>query len=551
MAAPKPLTFAISLSVLNHLGRHLYRSFATVLGEAVSNSWDADARNVRIEVDRSKRSLVIVDDGHGMSAKDLQEKFLRIGYSKRKRGRHKTRRGRPYIGRKGIGKLALLSCAKRITVVSKTLTGKLVGGVIDNAGLDKAITDDLQPQEYALKPFDRKALEKHTRSLRQGTVIHFEAINEGVTNSVEHLRKVIALYFRFSLVDRSFRIYLNGTQVSFRDLDQLADNTEFLWKIGDANDPFVSNLEKIFRKSPEGHHVGRIRLAGIHGFLASVKKPKDLSIMATDERVSIDLFVNGRLRERGITKHVPTAQIPESYLYGQVHFDGLNDKADRFTSSREGVVANDPKYEKFLKKFRKILLRVVGEWDEWRRKHRKEGDAENPKVSKKERASVSLFNEIISEYGAKSRTKAGKEADRWFDELSTDASYNFQSYGECFVSENMIRKLIKKKGTPLSSEARAEIEKWKKAEVDSKNRGNISIDIRKGGGDLSYLGMSHLANLVDKKDPNKEACLARDANEFKPMRDAVAHTARLTDLAKARLSTVRANIKARVSTLLK
>ena len=35
-------TFNISLSVLNHLGRNLYRNFITVLGEAISNSWDAD-----------------------------------------------------------------------------------------------------------------------------------------------------------------------------------------------------------------------------------------------------------------------------------------------------------------------------------------------------------------------------------------------------------------------------------------------------------------------------------------------------------------------------
>ena len=46
--------FEISLSVLNHLGRNLYRSFATVLGEAVSNAWDADAKNVWIYIDRKK-----------------------------------------------------------------------------------------------------------------------------------------------------------------------------------------------------------------------------------------------------------------------------------------------------------------------------------------------------------------------------------------------------------------------------------------------------------------------------------------------------------------
>jgi hypothetical protein len=60
-------TVLISLSVLNHLGRNLYRSFATVLGEAISNSWDADAKNVWICVDR-KRSFLIEDDGIGMTA---------------------------------------------------------------------------------------------------------------------------------------------------------------------------------------------------------------------------------------------------------------------------------------------------------------------------------------------------------------------------------------------------------------------------------------------------------------------------------------------------
>src|SRR5258706_13842806 len=93
-------TFEISLSVLNHLGRHLYRSFATVLGEAISNSWDADAKNVRIYIDRTANSLLIVDDGTGMTADDFQNKFLKIGYSKRKGGKRTSQRGRPFIGRK-------------------------------------------------------------------------------------------------------------------------------------------------------------------------------------------------------------------------------------------------------------------------------------------------------------------------------------------------------------------------------------------------------------------------------------------------------------------
>jgi hypothetical protein len=61
--------------------------------------------------------------------------------------------------------------------------------------------------------------------------------------------------------------------------------------------------------------------------------------------------------------------------------------------------------------------------------------------------------------------------------------------------------------------------------------------------------MDGLANLVDKGDQTK-ACLSRDANEYKPVRDAIAHTALLSDVAKNKLSSVYENIKGRLRILL-
>jgi hypothetical protein len=95
MADEMKFTFEISLSVLNHLGRNLYRSFITILGEAVSNSWDADADNVWIYINRDENYLIIKDDGIGMTADDFQNKFLKIGYTKRKYGETKSAKGRP------------------------------------------------------------------------------------------------------------------------------------------------------------------------------------------------------------------------------------------------------------------------------------------------------------------------------------------------------------------------------------------------------------------------------------------------------------------------
>lgn len=544
-------TFEISLSVLNHLGRSLYRSFATVLGEAISNSWDADARNVEIYVDRNEHSFFIKDDGVGMTARDFQKKFLKIGYSKRKDGTKLSPAGRPFIGRKGIGKLALLSCADKISVISKVKGGKYIGGVIDNSGLDQAITQDLTPQEYPLQNWKVSTFAKYTRRHRHGTIIHFENVKEGIRSSFHLLTKIIALYFRFALLDPSFNIFLNGKKITHKDLKDLADRTEFLWRIGDPDDPYVEMVQSRFSKNSEDHETRKLKVAGVTGFVASVEKPRDLKIMTTEERVGIDLFVNGRIRERDILKHIPTARVAESYLYGQIHFNDLDDEAtDRFTSSREGIVADDPKYEKFLGNFRKTILKVVEDWDKWRIKHREEGDPDNERLSKKERASLGLYGAVAKEYApSKGSTNRGKVGG-WVGDLSDDAAFNFESYADCFVSENLLRKFIKEKKLPLSKEAKAEAKRWREREEASKGKGNISIDIRREPNDRSYLSMDDLANLVDKRDPAREACLPRDANEYKPIRDAVAHTALLTVAAKTKLSTVRENIKGRVRTIL-
>jgi len=551
MATRPAFTFEISLSVLNHLGRHLYRSFGTVLGEAISNAWDADARNVWIYCDKNGRGFTIKDDGEGMSAADFQDKFLRIGYSKRKGGRRRSARRRPFIGRKGIGKLALLSCADRITVISKQLRAEYVGGVIDNSSLDEAITQDLTPERYSLERANLAALRKYTTKHAKGTIIRFEGLKDGVSQTFAFLGKTIALYFRFSLIDPGFRIHLNGELITHAHLKDLAEKTQFIWKIGRCEDPYLNDLEKRFNREKGEHEIKRLSLAGARGFVASVTKPADLKIRTTEERVGIDLFVNGRLRERDLIKHVPTARIVESYLYGQIHFDELDDQVDRFTSSREGIVADDEKFKSFMEDFRTLLLGIVNDWDAWRLKHREGGDPDNSRKSKTERASLSLFHEVTKSFEPSESSPKADQVDGWVEALADDATFNFASYAECFVSENLIRTYIADRAIALSPEALSEAAKFRKKEEASKQKGNVSIKVRRDDGDLSYLAMDDLAYLVDRpKDRNKDASLARDAETFKPMRDAVAHTALLTDQAKKKLTGVRENIKGRVSALL-
>lgn len=547
-------TFNISLAVLNSLGRNLYRNFITILGEAISNSWDADADNVKIIINREKSEMLVIDDGDGMSASDFSGKFLRIGYSKRANGPN-SRKGRPYIGRKGIGKLALISCADCIIIVTKKAGEPATGGVIDNGELDEAIQDDKDHESYklgALSSEDMKLLD----GMEHGTIIKFVNLKGGIVNTLENIRKVIALYFRFSLVDESFKIYVNGNEINLGDIKDLTDRTQFLWSINNSRDSFIYTLSAL-AVCTEDVNINK----NISGFIASVEKPKDLNILGTGEKVGIDLFVNGRLRERDILKHIQSARIPESYMYGQIHYNDLDgDDIDRFTSSREGIVSDDALFLELLEDIKPVIRSIIDQWDKWRIGIKQDGDNDNPRFSQKERASKKLYNETVNEYKPDLPDNSGpiKRIKKWINELEGDAIFNLQSYTECFISENLVRRLIEHKAIIIdgSSEAKKkaaiEIKKWRDREKKDKRIGNIAIDIRSRDDDLFYLDLAHLASVADpsRSGDGYPDYLTNDEKAFTPIRNAVMHTSRLTQDAKSRLTTVYDNIKAKIKNLL-
>lgn len=537
--------FEISLSVLNHLGRNLYRNFITVLGEAISNSWDADANNVWINIDRENNNFIIKDDGVGMSAEDFQKKFLKVGYSKRNKGQiMQSPAGRPFIGAKGIGKLALLSCADTISITSKTSSTEYISGAIDNSGLDQAIEHDMTPDEYPLENVDFEIFSTHTEEHHHGTIIHFKNTKENIRNTIPYLKKLVALYFRFSLIDENFNIYINDELVTLDDISDLSQSTEFVWNINSIEDPFLNTLVNL-----GSDPIQVTDDLEISGFIATVIKPAKLKISGTDERVGIDLFVNGRLREKDLLKHIPSARIPESYMYGQIHFDELDsDGEDRFTSSREGVIESDEKYQSLLERLKTTLIpKIMNEWDELRLSRDEEGDEENPRKTKKERKARDLYNISAQDYKAEENEKTN----RWIKELSPDAEFNIPSYVDCYLSENLVRKYINEQQIPLTNPAQTEVDQWKQREQDRKAEANISFDIRIDNDDLNYLGMDFLAKVIEGNGNQQNTnSLVRDATEYKPMRNAVGHTSLLTEQAKDRLRLVYENIKGRVKTLL-
>ena len=542
--------FEISLSVLNHLGRNLYRNFVTVLGEAISNSWDACAENVWIDIDRDNDRFSIKDDGYGMSSEDFQEKFLRIGYSKRKVfGDNSSSCGRPYIGAKGIGKLALLSCAQRVSIFSKTSGTDYVGGVIDNSGLDKAITQDLTPDNYPLEALDYDLIKKLREGHNSGTIIVFDNSIEQLRNSDTYIKKLIAMSFKFSLLDPKFTIHVNGDPVTISDLEDLSKNTQLLWKINNYSDGYTDSLKNL------EYNVQKLSSKlSISGFVATVYKPRDLKISSTDERATIDLFVNGRIREKNILRHIPTQRIVESYLYGQIHFDIMDSQGkDPFTSAREGVVEDNKEFKSLLDELkRQIIPKITDDWDKFRLELRQSGDEENTaRKSKKDRKALDLYSTAKAEYKPEKGSAQFDQVNQWINELTPDAEFNISAYVDCFLSENLVRKYMTEQKVALTQPAQNEVTEWRDREKVRKGEANISFLIRKDNDDLSYLGMDYLVKCIEGNSlPPKEASLLKDAISYKPVRNAVGHTGLLSTNAKTHLSMTFENIKSRLRNLL-
>lgn len=551
MKAPKRMNkfkFEISLSVLNHLGRNLYRNFITVLGEAISNAWDADAKNVWIEIDRDSSIFSIKDDGVGMSADDFQSKFLKIGYSKRASGKMKTPKKRPFIGAKGIGKLALLSCAKRISVFTRKKGNDYVGGIIDNSGLDLAIKSDMTPEKYPLEDLNFTLIANLSKDHERGTILVFEDTKEQIRNSIAHIKKMLALSFRFTLIDKTFSIFVNGEKISISDLQDVLDATEFVWQINKYDDDFVDGMSHLKSK-----RLSLTTALDIRGFIATVEKPRNLKITGAEERATIDLFVNGRLREKNILRHIPTQRLLENYVYGQIHFDAMDTLArDPFTSSREGVVEDDENFQSLLDYLKRHALpHILDKWDKLRLDRGEEGDEENKRKSRKERKARDLYSAAREEYETDDDSETKDKVDGWLTSLRDDAEFNLTSYVDCFLSENLVRKYIEVKQIQLKPNIVAAAKKWRDGESLKKGKANLSFKIRKSDDDIAYLGMDDLAFTAEgKKDSGGKQSLWTDAVAFAPVRNVIGHTALLTDNGKTHLTLTHENIKARVKTLI-
>ncbi|ABA76362.1 ATP-binding protein [Pseudomonas fluorescens] len=154
------LPFEIAARLPIQLGRQSISSSMVAISELIKNSYDADSKKVKLTFTNSKDnlpSLIIEDDGEGMSYEDVKENWLIIGTS------HKTHQDisekyRVYTGAKGLGRLGADRLCKTLVLQTKQES--------DQAALELQI--EWEAYENAEKPLSqiKHKLYKHTSQIQ-------------------------------------------------------------------------------------------------------------------------------------------------------------------------------------------------------------------------------------------------------------------------------------------------------------------------------------------------------------------------------------------------
>ncbi len=109
----RTIPVTVDKSHLVTIGEKLYTEKSSFVRELVNNAFDADATEVRVEIEEMR--VIIRDNGSGMNENGLEQYFT-IGSSFKKTADTSAVFGRKRIGEFGIGKFAALAACSRFEI---------------------------------------------------------------------------------------------------------------------------------------------------------------------------------------------------------------------------------------------------------------------------------------------------------------------------------------------------------------------------------------------------------------------------------------------------
>lgn len=342
------LTLRFDPLTIEHLGLKMYSRLPAALAELIANAYDADAKNIILDLsdeEPDKMSIVIKDDGDGMSFQRVQDDFLVIGRKRREYDSGRvTALGRKITGKKGVGKLALFGIGKTIRIITCS-------------------RDDISATEFVLdweQILQSTGGEYHpicnttSKPFNHGTVIELSNLSRISKFRVHETAVALAKLFNFYDSNNiEVKITHNGDDNNAEILSQKMQfeniNRQFEWKIHDLADVVKASCEYKM---------------DLTGEVMSSTKP------ISPELRGIALYANGRLVNMPSFFGVSEARYAFSYLTGWINADFLDEDDgddDIISTDRQSINWDSDRVCKLREYLQAIIRYVATDWSKKRK----------------------------------------------------------------------------------------------------------------------------------------------------------------------------------------
>ena len=338
----KMLEMKFDPNVITHLGIQMYSTLPPVISELISNAYDADATEVKIYLNDKdqEKSIIIEDNGHGMSFDEINDKFLLIGRNRRKDDQSdKSKSGKRWvIGKKGIGKLAFFGIATQVEI--STIQNYLKTTFLLN-------WDDIQSQRANTGIYHPKILESDI-SIKQksGTTIKLTKIKRKTGFSAQDLALSLSKAFHvFDEEDFQVNIFHN------QQTDPLLISNSLRYQDFDCFVKWEAPWVEINLTSEEKDKYEEY-LKKITGCLIASKERT-----IPEKMRGIALFSRGKLVNEYAFYGLSATSFGYSYLTGWLNVDFIEDFSEDVISTNRRSLNWETDETKLLEELLQILIK--------------------------------------------------------------------------------------------------------------------------------------------------------------------------------------------------
>lgn len=187
--------FKISSSLKDLIGKDLITNDNVAIFELVKNSYDAYA--TKVEITFNEDSIIIADNGKGMTYDDLINKWLFLGYSAKKNGtedsesdKQKSYRdniNRHYAGAKGIGRFSCDRLGKKLELKTKNESSSKAEKLLINwTDFEKDQSEEFM--DVAVQYESLLNIPQFPENKKTGTILTITGLHEGEWNREKILK---------------------------------------------------------------------------------------------------------------------------------------------------------------------------------------------------------------------------------------------------------------------------------------------------------------------------------------------------------------------------